>query len=43
MKHLSQASVAASFTSLVENEGTIFTRRDGARVAVIEGGPAGRL
>ena len=41
MQLSSHASVADSFSSVVENEETDFTLQDGARVAVIGGGPAG--
>jgi len=41
MQLSSQKSVADSFSSIVENEETDFTLRDGARIAVIGGGPAG--
>ena len=41
MQLSSHASVADSFSSVVESEETDFTLQDGARVAVIGGGPAG--
>jgi len=41
MRLSSQASVADSFSSLVVDEGSDFTLRDGSRVAVVGGGPAG--
>jgi flavin-dependent dehydrogenase len=36
-----QASVADSFSHLIEDEETDFTLRDGSRIAVVGGGPAG--
>ena len=41
MQLSSHASVADSFSSIVESEETDFTLRDGERIAVIGGGPAG--
>ena len=37
----SQASVADSFSSVADNKETDFTLQDGARIAVVGGGPAG--
>ena len=41
MRLSSQASVADSFSSLVADEGSDLTLKDGSRVAVVGGGPAG--